>query len=215
MRPLDLPSSLLLLVAAQTAARQLPPVRHPVSIRKMAPGSAEKLLDSYVAFAPLPAGGPGSIAARAFLDDREALLLAANSSAALSFRPAFRPSAVEQDEAARDGLNLFRRAAAALAALQRRQWGCPSGTSSCAAIGYPYSCCHDDETCYQITDTGLGPVGCCPAGATCGGTISTCGAGDLACPSDLGGGCCIAGYVCAGVGCKYPPSPPDSLSFAH
>ncbi|OAA68675.1 hypothetical protein SPI_00870 [Niveomyces insectorum RCEF 264] len=96
---------------------------------------------------------------------------------------------------------LFRRAADALARLQRRQWGCPTGTTSCEAIGYPYSCCTNGETCYKVEDKGLGPVGCCPSGSTCGGAVLSCPSDSTACPSDLGGGCCIAGYVCAGVGC--------------
>ncbi len=209
MRLGALPSSLLLLVAAQVSAEQQQQQieRQPTLIRKMPLDSAEKLFDSYLAFAPLPETPPGRIAPRAFLNSHEAVLLAANSSALLSFRPAFRPSPSTASDVSDDdyaGWVLFRRAAAALAALQSRQWGCPAGTSSCAGIGYPYSCCHTGETCYKITDTGLGPVGCCPASATCGGTISTCGAGDLACPSSLGGGCCIAGYSCQGVGCTSP-----------
>ncbi|KAL1899865.1 hypothetical protein Sste5346_002731 [Sporothrix stenoceras] len=104
-------------------------------------------------------------------------------------------------DSANPALELVRRAADALARLQRRQWGCPSGTSSCQSIGYPYSCCTTDETCYKVKDTGLGPVGCCPAGQTCGGAVSDCTSDSTACPESLGGGCCIAGYVCQGVGC--------------
>ncbi|KJR83213.1 GPI anchored protein [Sporothrix schenckii 1099-18] len=104
-------------------------------------------------------------------------------------------------DSANPAVELVRRAADALARLQRRQWGCPTGTSSCESIGYPYSCCTDNETCYKVTDTGLGPVGCCPAGETCGGAVSDCKSDSTACPKSLGGGCCIAGYVCQGVGC--------------
>ncbi|CAK7221743.1 hypothetical protein SCUCBS95973_004603 [Sporothrix curviconia] len=102
------------------------------------------------------------------------------------------------DNASRE---LFRRAADALVRLQRRQWGCPTGTTSCEDIGYPYSCCSNTEKCYKVTDTGLGPVGCCPDGETCGGAVSDCTSDSTACPESLGGGCCIAGYVCEGVGC--------------
>lgn len=220
----SLPVSLLLLVGAQIAT----PQPRPISIRKMPPDSNEKLLDSYLAFAPADLGfephQPSSIEARGALTERESLLLSANSSAQIPFRPAF---GVHQEPPAGDGSAaaaaagaaqhaaawaVFRRAAAALAALQRRQWSCPSGTSSCAAIGFQYYCCHTGEMCYKVT-SGAGPVGCCPSGATCGGSVGSCANGDTACPSALGGGCCIAGYVCQDVGCTspspfaFPPSP--------
>ena len=106
-----------------------------------------------------------------------------------------------EDGAAGMAHELYRRASEALAHLQRRQWACPSGTASCSDIGYPYSCCSTGETCYVVTDTGLGPVGCCPSGSTCGGAVTSCSSSSTACPSSLGGGCCIEGYACAGIGC--------------
>ncbi len=78
----------------------------------------------------------------------------------------------------------------------------PSGTASCAGIGYPNSCCSTSDNCFVITDTGYGPVGCCPSDTTCGGTISGCDYPNTACADNLGGGCCIPNYICAGVGCK-------------
>ncbi len=113
------------------------------------------------------------------------------------------------------GLELFRRAADAVARLQRRQWGCPAGTASCSGIGYPYSCCATGETCYKVEDTGLGPVGCCPGGSACGGAVSSCAADTTACPSSLGGGCCIAGYVCKGVGCVQSSSSASTTGTAR
>ncbi|EFX04250.1 GPI anchored cell wall protein [Grosmannia clavigera kw1407] len=83
---------------------------------------------------------------------------------------------------------------AALARLQGRDWSCPTGTASCSAIGYPYSCCASGETCYEIENVGLGPVGCCPTGESCSGSVTTCGAGTTACSEADGGGCCIAGF---------------------
>jgi progranulin len=80
---------------------------------------------------------------------------------------------------------------------------CPSGTNACTAIGYPNSCCPTGETCQIVQDTGLGNVGCCPAGSTCAGSLSSCSAGQTGCPSDQGGGCCIAGYGCFEEGCVY------------
>ncbi|CAK7267949.1 hypothetical protein SEPCBS119000_002807 [Sporothrix epigloea] len=112
-----------------------------------------------------------------------------------------------QDSGDFAALELFRRAADALARLRSRQWGCPTGTTSCESIGYPYSCCSSTEKCYKVTDTGLGPVGCCPEGEACGGAVSDCTSGSTACPESLGGGCCIAGYVCEGVGCVKKGTP--------
>lgn len=102
-----------------------------------------------------------------------------------------------------------RSAAAALAILERRGYSCPSGTMDCSAIGYPNSCCYTTETCFVIPDTGLGPVGCCPNGSSCGGSISTCNSPNTACADSLGGGCCIPNFVCEGVGCK--SSFPDQM----
>ena len=102
-------------------------------------------------------------------------------------------------------------AAVALAILKRQDFACPTGTSSCASINYPNTCCAEGETCFQIEDTGLGPVGCCPSGASCGGSVNTCPSPNTACADGqnsgfVGGGCCIPGYVCAGVGCAVDPS---------
>ncbi|CAK7240081.1 MAG: hypothetical protein STHCBS139747_001518 [Sporothrix thermara] len=159
-------------------------------------------------------------ARRTFARDDSSLLV--NTSEATSiprlFPPAYLPpfsihqetSLSDQDStndaaaaaaAAAAPAELFRRAADALSRLQKRQWGCPSGTNSCVGIGYPYSCCSSTEKCYKVTDTGLGPVGCCPEGESCGGAVSDCSPDSTACPESLGGGCCIAGYVCEGVGC--------------
>ena len=54
-----------------------------------------------------------------------------------------------------------------------------------------------------VQDTGLGPVGCCPKGTSCSGGVSGCTDGSTGCASDIGGGCCIPGFVCQGVGCEY------------
>ncbi|KAK4241601.1 hypothetical protein C8A03DRAFT_12108 [Achaetomium macrosporum] len=174
----------------------------------------------HAAFAPASSHKPvAAIAARSALESEDALRLAGNASAELPLRPPFAllsgPEFEDEDQRIRPpppAWDLFRRAASALASLQKRQWACPSGTSSCASIGYPNSCCRADETCVEVPDTGLGPVGCCPAGAACGGGISGCPDGSTTCGSEVGGGCCIPGFVCAGVGCKFlgissqPPS---------
>lgn len=201
-----LPSSLWLLVALQISAKPNAPL--PTAIRKMPPDAGEKFYHHYYAFEqeqnqqpfPIPA-----IAARSLFEDRDARLLSANASAELNPRPAFAQlddrwaNGLDEGERAYSAWRLLRRV---VAALERRDWSCPGGTNSCINIGYPNSCCPTGETCMVIQDTGLGPVGCCPVGSSCGGTISSCAAGNTPCGSEIGGGCCIPGYVCQGVGCK-------------
>lgn len=97
-----------------------------------------------------------------------------------------------------------RSARRALFMLLGRDFQCPTGTFSCTSIGQPDSCCGDGATCVIVQDTGLGVVGCCPAGETCGDTVSSCGAGYSSCASSLGGGCCIPGYTCVTGGCRQP-----------
>jgi hypothetical protein len=86
--------------------------------------------------------------------------------------------------------------------LNKRGFQCPSGTAACTALN-PNVCCAVSETCVTVQDTGtgLGTVGCCPNGETCAGTLSVCPSGYTSCPSNPGGGCCIPGYTCFGVGC--------------
>lgn len=132
----------------------------------------------------------------------------ANSSIPLSFRA---PFALHTDENSGplNYENIQTRgkdSAAVLAILQKKAFQCPTGTSNCSSIGYPNSCCATDETCFQITDTGLGPVGCCPSGGNCGGTITNCASPNSPCAADVGGGCCIPNYVCAEIGCVINPS---------
>ena len=139
-------------------------------------------------------------------DAKEEARLLANTSTPISYRPPFALHTEDefnhQDLRARGGMRGRDAAAAALAVLEKRAFVCPTGTSDCSTIGYPNSCCATDETCFAIQDTGLGPVGCCPNGSSCGGTITNCDVPNTACPDSLGGGCCIPNYVCAGVGCK-------------
>lgn len=179
----------------------------------MPPDAGEKFYHHYYAFEqeqnpqpfPIPA-----VAARQAYNDLDARLLSANTSAELDLRPAFAQvedrwiKTLDEDERAYSAWRLLRRV---IAALEGRDWSCPGGTSSCTNIGYPNSCCPTGETCVVIQDTGLGPVGCCPTGSSCGGTISGCAAGNTPCGSDIGGGCCIPGYVCQGVGCKWSHCP--------
>ena len=86
--------------------------------------------------------------------------------------------------------------------LYRRDFTCPAGTSSCTSIARPNSCCSIGLACTLITDTGLGDVGCCSASSPCNGQVISCPAGHSACPVNQGGGCCIPGYQCTGIGCR-------------
>lgn len=226
MRPL--PLSLWLLIAAQIEARTAssPSSQHvlPTAVRKMPPDQGEKFYHSYCAFPDHDDFAPAqerlaigaAVAARSMFDEEDARrrrasrALNASAEVEVAYRPPFAVAFDEQstiphgDEGERGmGLRLFRRAAEALALLQRRQWACPSGTSSCEAIGYPNSCCPTGEACVEVQDTGLGPVGCCPAGTSCAGGVSGCSDGSTSCGSDIGGGCCISGFVCQGVGCGF------------
>ena len=73
------------------------------------------------------------------------------------------------------------------AVLGQRDFQCPGGTSNCASIGRPNSCCASGETCQLISDTGLGDVGCCAAGQ-CSEQVQGCQQGYTACPGSSGGG---------------------------
>ena len=86
--------------------------------------------------------------------------------------------------------------------LNGRDFQCPTGTASCNSINRPNSCCPTGEACQLITDVGLGDVGCCAQGQSCSNQISNCQQGYTSCPGSAGGGCCIPGYTCNGVGCK-------------
>ncbi|KAF9770254.1 hypothetical protein IL306_012228 [Fusarium sp. DS 682] len=97
----------------------LPPQAHaesgsPIAIRKVAPGSNDKLLREHLAFAPLQVLSPREAAAAAisFLDEQDDELLSFNGTERF-YRPAFAPHSDESRE------SLLRRAAEALALLQR------------------------------------------------------------------------------------------------
>ncbi|KAL2264739.1 hypothetical protein VTJ83DRAFT_7249 [Remersonia thermophila] len=200
-------SILWLLLAPQLEAHQMP-----TAIRKMPPDQGAKFHHEYCAFvdpdtsSPTHAPAHAHAAARRSLDHGDRALPWANASAELPFRPPFALLADLENGTGGDTpapWRLFHRARAALALLEKRQWACPKGTRSCDTIGHPNSCCNESETCVPVEDTGLGPVGCCPAGAACGGGVVGCADGSTACASEIGGGCCLPGYICQGVGCTF------------
>lgn len=149
---------------------------------------------------------------RARSEDEESRLLL-NASAQIPYRPPFAlhtdNGLVSRDLAAPGSfLHGDAAAALALAALEKRNFQCPIGTSDCSVIGAPNACCAAGETCFNITDTGLGSVGCCPSGVQCGGTVNSCENNYTPCAAGgqdyEHGGCCIPNYICAGVGCESP-----------
>jgi hypothetical protein len=183
--------------------------KNPVGVMKMKADEGEKFYVEYWQFEGERGKSIISDTTNIHLrirDEEEEAVLAVNASAEVSYRAPFALH-TEQESNSIDLRALkaleCRGTAAALAVLEKRQFACPAGTSDCSSIGHPNSCCATDETCFVIQDTGLGPVGCCPNGSTCGGTITNCDSPNTACPDNLGGGCCIPNYVCAGVGCKY------------
>ncbi|EAQ92373.1 hypothetical protein CHGG_00608 [Chaetomium globosum CBS 148.51] len=189
----SLPLSLWLLLTAQIEAREQAQVdsRHPspTAVRKMPPDQGAKFHHEYCAFEDHQAFAPAShqphaaIAARDVHNEDDARKIWANASAELLPRPPFAllSDPEFQDESTSPAGSLFRRAALAFSLLEKRQWACPGGTTSCSSIGFPNSCCGEGEKCMEVTDTGLGPVGCCPAGATCNGGISECADGSTPC----------------------------------
>lgn len=202
-----LPASLLLLLSTQIRHIHADTQRLPTAIRKMGTDAQEKFLHEYLAF-----GEEDTIleAGTELLAPAEEALLAANSSASMSHYRAplaahfsLGSRGVLDERDAVDPWEWFSRARIVEARLARRDFACPTGTSSCSSIGYANSCCPYGDTCVQIADTGLGPVGCCPTGVSCTGTIA-CSGDQEGCSSESGGGCCIPGWSCASVGCKSP-----------
>ncbi|KAH7351150.1 hypothetical protein BKA65DRAFT_536175 [Rhexocercosporidium sp. MPI-PUGE-AT-0058] len=186
--------------------------RKPVGVMKMSDDEGEKFYMEYWQFeGDLEQKGlfeaqtsSTALRRRDGLDDEESR--SGNGTLVVQFRPPF----LLHTESAFPAGDLKARgildAAGALAALEKRDFTCPTGTSDCSAIGFPGSCCTANEVCFKITDTGLGQVGCCPAGASCGGTITTCDAPNTACSAALGGGCCIPNFGCVEGGCALNPA---------
>ncbi|OBT69728.1 hypothetical protein VE03_00855 [Pseudogymnoascus sp. 23342-1-I1] len=171
----------------------------PVKVRKMTEDEGEMFFNEYWGFDAREEGGGqqgADVLWREYQDDDDIAL--GNSSATLNFRPAF---AIHEASLPLDAQARYQRSSRALAALLKRAFQCPTGTSACTSISQPNYCCATSESCVSITDTGLGPVGCCPSGQTCAGAITHCAAGQATCPQSLGGACCVAGFVCFDVGC--------------
>ncbi|KAI4767134.1 hypothetical protein E4T45_14415, partial [Aureobasidium sp. EXF-8846] len=94
-------------------------------------------------------------------------------------------------------------------ALSERAYQCPTGTNSCASIGYPNSCCTTGETCISLPENDGATIGCCPDGASCGGQIGSCdtAAGYTNCENENGGCCaCMRQPLQPPLHCQYPSS---------
>ena len=156
-----------------------------------------------------------SVSARFDLDRADEIVLLANASAQLVFRPAFAPHQLHHRRRPRSQPAQYCSSSSSSSSrhgdggasiplpLSRRGFDCIDATFSCAAIGHPNACCADGETCVEVEDTGLGPVGCCPKGTTCSGPVADCPSPGQACPAGMGGGCCIEGFICQDVGCEF------------
>jgi hypothetical protein len=189
-------SALLLCLATLLSPQAFAESGSPIAIRKVAPGSHDKLLREHLAFAPLHSLTPREAAAAAisFLEEQDGKLVSLNGTER-SYRPAFAPHSEESHE------SLLRRAAEVLALLQRRS-SCPKGMNSCSDIDSEVKCCQEGTYCVNVGNTVAGGIACCPDGASCGGGVGACPDGATSCSAELGGGCCIPGYVCQGLGCE-------------
>ena len=153
------------------------------AVKKLSFDSSEKLLAEDLAFAPLLAPNLGEDGS-------------SNSNQTLTSRSA--AYTVHRDDTS---AGLFQRAIEVFDILGKRS-SCPSDFSDCGSIGAPNKCCKTGTYCSHVEDSTVGHVACCVDGATCGGAVGQCPSDAVTCPSTLGGGCCIAGYVCQGDGCK-------------
>ncbi|KAK4669225.1 uncharacterized protein QC763_201080 [Podospora pseudopauciseta] len=186
MRPLPLPLWTLI-TAHLSLAEQQNPLQQPTAIRKMPPNNPSlKFHSHFCAFDPSHTSPSNSSAA--------VLLPRDGTSFSAPLRAVYNPPPPASPNPQRRGV----------LGVSKRQWSCPTDTLSCSNIGYPNTCCYEGSTCIKIPDTGLGPVGCCPDNTQCTGGVASCGEGGVGCPSEVGGGCCLKGWVCGGLGLSTP-----------
>ncbi|KAI6780672.1 uncharacterized protein J7T54_001176 [Emericellopsis cladophorae] len=146
----------------------------PTALRKLHPDSSEKLFADHLAFSP------------AFHLPLVVDNYAAENVTARFYARAFSPH--------------FSGGGFGSGLLAKRS-SCPANMKSCTNTGNPAKCCPAGTNCVGIDDTSVGKVACCPEGSECGGGVGACPDDSVTCSVELGGGCCIAGYVCKGVGC--------------
>ncbi len=173
-------------------------LQHPVvGVRKMSDDEGEKFYFDYWAFAPT-----GNTGSQRDNEDQDGLFLPSNSTfIGRARRPLLLHSTHKSNIASNVLSRYIRFPFTPRSTFGKRDFQCPSGTSSCASVNRPESCCAEGQTCQLIEDTGLGDVGCCAAGEACAGSLSNCPLGYTSCPNYPGGGCCIPGYACVSGGC--------------
>ena len=185
------------------------PNQVPVRVRKMSDDEGEMFFNDYWGFEDLSARDlvpPSSrrISSPSMPDSvvkDESTQLRSNASIALRLQA---PFALHTDDLlARPLVARLLRAPNELFSLEKREFQCPGGTNVCTSINRPNSCCYSGSTCELVPVTGLGDVGCCGSGQSCGAQVASCTDGNTACPGADGGGCCLPGYSCSGVGCQY------------
>lgn len=152
----------------------------PTAIKKLSPDSNQKIFPHHLAF---------SIPIISSLQDQD-------DASNYTYSPAYAPHSDETEH------SVLRRAAEVLALLQRRQ-SCPTNMKSCFGVGSGVKCCQEGTYCVYVGDVSPGGIACCPDGASCGGGVGECPDGSTSCSADSGGGCCIPGYVCEGLGCMF------------
>ncbi|KAG9251231.1 uncharacterized protein F5Z01DRAFT_286995 [Emericellopsis atlantica] len=125
----------------------------------------------------------------------------------LAFSPAFNLPLVVNNAAENVTARFYARAFSAHfsggfgTGLLEKRSSCPTNMKSCTNTGNPAKCCPAGTNCVSVDDASVGRVACCPEGSECGGGVGACPADSVTCSVELGGGCCIAGYICKGVGC--------------
>ena len=174
-----------------------------VGVRKMSDDEGEKFYLNYWVFVPSSSvGRPLEDREERDISKEDGLISWANGTGTEKASPPFLLHAIHTNLMASNVLlRYFRFPVAPRSVVDKRDFQCPSGTSSCASINRPSSCCAEGQTCQLIEDTGLGDVGCCAAGETCAGSLSDCASDYTSCPGYPGGGCCIPGYACVSGGC--------------
>jgi hypothetical protein len=180
------------------AQKRLAAQQSPVGMKKMSDDPAEMFFLDYWVF-----DEASSASSRESVEKRSLPNFANASIGDNGILPALLlHSSTPQKEPQSPLANLLRRSSG----LARRDYDCPVGTHNCANVGNQNRCCGTNEACISVTDTGNGDVGCCPSGATCGDTIGSCdtGSGYQSCPGINNGGCCMPGFDCFNVGCKWP-----------
>ena len=182
----------------------------PVRVRKMTDDEGEMFFHDYWGFEDIEEGTSRPLVDRRFssaetLDSLDESESAQDWSNASIPQPMQAPFALHTDDfhMVRPLMARILQAPNALFHLEKRAFQCPGGTNACTSINRPNSCCYSGSTCEIVPDTGSGDVGCCGSGQECGAQVANCADGNTACPGSQGGGCCIPGYACSGVGCKF------------